>query len=64
MAELLAERRKANVDTARRIIKLLEDKGNFIPSSESVHREYTVVLLEEYRKYIANRSEDMGNSKH
>ncbi len=56
VAELFAENRKADNDTAKEIIKRLEGKGNYIPSSESVHREYAFVLLGEYRMYIADRS--------
>ena len=55
MAELFAANRKVNDETAKEIIKRLEEKGNFIPSSESAHREYAFVLLGEYRKYIADR---------
>ena len=56
MAELFAENRKANNDTAKEIIKRLEENGNYIPSSESVQREYAFVLLGEYRMYIADSS--------
>lgn len=56
MAELYAENKKANSETAREIIKKLKEKKNFIPSSESVHREYAFVLLEEYRKFIQKHS--------
>jgi len=58
MAALYAEKKKANSETAGEIIKRLIEKKNFIPSSEMVHREYTFVLLEEYRKYIDKRSPD------
>jgi thiamine kinase-like enzyme len=57
MAELYAENKKANSETAREIIKKLKEKKNFIPSSESVHREYAFVLLQEYRKYIEKYSD-------
>ena len=56
MAELFAENRKANDETAREIIKRLEEKRNFIPSSENVHREYTFVLLGKYRNYLKDHS--------
>ena len=56
MAQLLAENRKANDETAREIIKRLEERKNFIPSSENVQREYAYVLLGEYRKYFKERS--------
>jgi len=60
MAVLFAENRKADSETAREIIERLEGKGNYIPSSESVHREYAFVLLGEYRQYIKNRT---GNER-
>jgi predicted nucleic-acid-binding protein len=56
LAQLFAENRKADGETAREIIKRLEEKKNFIPSSKSVHREYVFVLREIYRKYIEDRS--------
>lgn len=56
MAVLYAENRKPNDQTAREIVKRLEEKKNFIPSSESVRREYAFVLLTEYTKYIEERS--------
>ena len=56
MVELYLEERKPTDDAAREIITRLEEKGNFIPSSESVHREYAYVLLREYRKFIQDRS--------
>ncbi|MBI5593721.1 MAG: hypothetical protein HY881_24985 [Deltaproteobacteria bacterium] len=58
MAELCAEDRKASYDTADEIIKRLKEKKNFIPSSVTVHREYAFVLLQEYRDYIQERSEN------
>lgn len=61
LAGIFAEKRKADAETAREIINRLEEKGNFIPSSESVHREYAFVLLEEYRKYVKYRNEVNGN---
>ena len=56
MAELHLQERKPTQETAREMITRLEEKGNFIPSSESVHREYAFVLLREYRKFIQDRS--------
>jgi hypothetical protein len=60
MAELHAEGRKATDETADEIIKRLEVRKNYIPSSEHVRREYTYVLLREYRNYIRDRS---GNGR-
>lgn len=52
MAEIYSEGRKADNETAEEIIKRLEQRNNYIPSSERVRREYAYVLLKEYRKYI------------
>jgi hypothetical protein len=56
MAELYAEGRKATDETADEIIKRLEAKDNYIPWSERVRKEYSYVLLKEYRKYVKDRS--------
>lgn len=55
LAEMYAEDRKPNDETAEKIINGLEEMKNFIPSSERVRREYAYVLLKEYRKYIRDR---------
>ena len=55
MAELYAEGRKATDQTAEEIIKRLESKKNYIPSSERVRKEYAYVLLMEYRAYVKDR---------
>ena len=59
MAELAAESRPANAETAEEILDRLEEK-NYIPSSERVKREYKNVLLREYRAYIEDRSGSAG----
>jgi hypothetical protein len=56
MAELYLENRKATDETAEEIIKRLEARKNFVPSSERVRREYAYVLLRKYRNYIKDRS--------
>jgi Ca2+-binding EF-hand superfamily protein len=56
MAELHAEGRKATDETAEEIIKRLEERKNYIPSSERARKEYAYVLLKEYRKYVEARS--------
>jgi hypothetical protein len=56
MAELHAEGRKVTDETAEEIIKRLEARKNYIPQSERAHKEYSYVLLMEYRKYIKDRS--------
>jgi hypothetical protein len=58
MAELYAEGRMATDETAEEIIKRLEAKGTYIPSSERVRREYSYVLLREYRNYTRDRSDN------
>ena len=55
LAEIYAEDRKPNDETAMEIIKKLETKKNFIPPAEGVRRDYAYVLLKEYRKYIKDR---------
>jgi hypothetical protein len=57
MAELYSEGRKADDEIAEEIIKRLETKNNYIPSSERVRNEYSYVLLKEYRKYIKDRAD-------
>jgi len=56
MAELYAEGRKATDENAEEIIKRLEARNNYIPSSERVRKEYAYVLLKEYRAYVKDRS--------
>lgn len=57
MEELHFEDRKATDETAEEIIKRLEAKRNYIPSSERARREYAYALLKEYRKYLKDRSD-------
>jgi Ca2+-binding EF-hand superfamily protein len=56
MAELYSEGRKATDETAEEIIKRLEARNNYIPSSERVRKEYAYVLVKEYRRYVKDRS--------
>jgi len=56
MAELCAEGKKATDETAEEIIKTLEARNNYIPSSERVRKEYAYALLREYREYIKEQS--------
>jgi Ca2+-binding EF-hand superfamily protein len=56
MAELYIEGRKATDETVREIIKRLETRNNYIPSSERVRKEYAYVLLKEFRSYVKERS--------
>jgi Ca2+-binding EF-hand superfamily protein len=56
MAELYIEGRKATDETVREIIKRLETRNNYIPSSERVRKEYAYVLLKEFRSHVKERS--------
>lgn len=58
MTELYAEGRKATDETVQEIIKRLEARRNFIPSSEPARKEYAYVLLKEYRTYLKDRPGD------
>jgi len=58
MADLYAEGRPANDETAGEIIKRLEAHKNYIPSSDRARREYAYVLLREYKKYVKSRTEN------
>ena len=57
MADLYSEGREANRETAEEIIKRLEAHKNYIPSSDLAHRDYSYVLLREYRKYIKDQTD-------
>ena len=52
LAELYAEGRKVNDETADEIITRLEAVKNYIPSSESARKEYRYILLKEYKTYV------------
>ena len=56
MAELYSEDRKPDDETAEEIIKRLEQRKNYIPSSERARREYSYILLKEYRTYVKDRT--------
>lgn len=58
LADLYSEGRQANKETAEEIINRLEAKKNYIPSLESARREYSYVLLKEYRKYVKDRADN------
>ena len=60
MAELYAEGQMATDKTVEEIVKRLEARKNYIPSSERARKEYSYVLLKEYRKYVKNRSDSCG----
>jgi hypothetical protein len=55
LADLYSDSRQANQETAEEIIHRLEAKKNYIPSSDHTRKEYSYVLLKEYRKYVAGR---------
>jgi hypothetical protein len=56
MGELYAEGRQPGDETAQEIMIRLEEKRNYIPTSERVRRQYAYVLLREYRNYLKDRS--------
>ncbi|MEW6669344.1 MAG: hypothetical protein AB1512_29380 [Thermodesulfobacteriota bacterium] len=58
LADLYAEGRQANEETADEIIQRLEARNNYVPSSDRVRSEYAYVLLKEYRKYVKSRTDD------
>ncbi|MBN2042137.1 MAG: hypothetical protein JW864_19045 [Spirochaetes bacterium] len=58
MAELHSESKEANDETVNEIIRRLEAKKNYIPSSDRARKDYSYALLKEYRKYIKNRKEE------
>ena len=57
LAELYAEGRQANDETAEEIIHRLEAHKNYIPTSEPAHREYVYLFLKEYRRYIKDQAD-------
>ena len=57
LAELYAEGRQANDETAEEIIHRLEAHKNYIPTSERAHREYVYLFLKEYRRYIKDQAD-------
>jgi predicted transcriptional regulator len=58
LADLYSEGRQANQKTVEEIINRLEAKKNYIPSSDRARKEYSYVLLKEYRKYVAGRKDN------
>ncbi len=52
LAGIYSEGRKVTGRTAGEIINRLEANKNYIPSSEKIRREYSIVLLREYANYI------------
>jgi hypothetical protein len=56
LAELYAEGRKANQETAEEILNRLEAQKNYIPSSDRTRKEYAYILLKEYRKFVGSRA--------
>lgn len=55
MADLYAQGKQANRETAEEILERLEENKNYIPAS--ARREYGSVILREYRDYVASRKE-------
>jgi hypothetical protein len=60
LAELYAEGRQVNQETADEIMNRLEAGKNYIPSSNLTRREYRHLLLKEYREYVDGRADGKG----
>jgi hypothetical protein len=60
LADLCAEGRQANDETADEIISRLEAEKNYIPSSDRARKDYRYALLKEYRKHLKDRAEKTG----
>ncbi|MGB9630242.1 MAG: hypothetical protein ACPL6D_16430 [Thermodesulfobacteriota bacterium] len=60
MADLFAEGRGANRETAEEILDRLEKNNNYIPPSS--RHEYRSVVLSEYRDYVAVRKDKTPSS--
>jgi hypothetical protein len=58
LADLYSEGRQANQETAEEIIKRLEAKKNYISSSDRTRKEFSYVLLKEYREYVKGRTDN------
>ena len=58
LADLYSEGRQANQETAEEIIRRLEARKNFVPSSGPTRKEYAYILLNEYREYVAGRKDN------
>jgi hypothetical protein len=58
LADVYSEGRQANDETAKEIINRLEANKNYIPSSDRARKEYSYVLLKEYRKYVKGRADN------
>jgi hypothetical protein len=55
LADLYSEGRQANRETGEEILNRLEAKKNYIPSSDRIRKEFSYILLKEFKKYIAER---------
>ncbi len=60
LARVNSEGHKANNETAELIIQMLEKADNYIPSSESVRREYRFVLLKIFREHLEYKEQSGG----
>jgi hypothetical protein len=58
LADLYSEGRQPNKEAAEQILDRLEARKNYIPSSDRARKEYTYVLLKEYRKYVKDRTDN------
>jgi hypothetical protein len=57
MADFHFNGRQPNDGTAEEILKELEKKKNYIPSSPKIRNEYAYAVLKEYKKYIKSQED-------
>jgi hypothetical protein len=57
MFNFYLEGREANDETVEEIIKMLEERKNYIPSAERARKDYSYVLLKEYKNYLKEKSD-------
>ena len=55
MADLFAESRPANQETAAELLARLEANGTFIPDDYVTRREYRGEVLKKYAEYIEGK---------
>lgn len=56
-AEVYSEGRPPNDETVEEIIRKLEAYSNYISLSDRTHREYSYLLLMEYKKYAKEQAD-------
>ena len=56
MNELYTQGKRATDEKVEEILIRLEERKNYIPSSDRVRREYAYVLLQEHRDFMKRRT--------